>query len=78
MVSPLLVSCYKTSQLTDKTRENLGLSTNQLLSVETVTLLTLQYLARLGTFRRRTKDVVRRLPLGRSPVGVHCEMTCND
>ncbi|CAL8313122.1 unnamed protein product [Gadus morhua 'NCC'] len=48
VVSPLLVSCYKTSQLTDKTRENLGLSTNQLLSVETVTLLTLQYLARLG------------------------------
>ncbi|CAL8280576.1 unnamed protein product [Lota lota] len=48
VVCPLLVSCYKTSQLTDKTRENLGLSTNQQLSVETMTLLTLQYLARLG------------------------------
>ncbi|CAL8345117.1 unnamed protein product [Merluccius merluccius] len=48
VVSPLLVSCYKTSLLTDKTRENLGLSTTQLLSVETMILLTLQYLARLG------------------------------
>ncbi|KAG7278413.1 hypothetical protein CRUP_038576 [Coryphaenoides rupestris] len=48
VVSPLLVSCYKTSQLTDQNRENLGLSSTQLLSVETMILLTLQYLARLG------------------------------
>ncbi|KAG7278415.1 hypothetical protein CRUP_038578 [Coryphaenoides rupestris] len=42
VVSPLLVSCYKTSQLTDQNRENLGLSSTQLLSVETMILLTLQ------------------------------------
>ncbi|XP_054870648.1 GREB1-like protein isoform X1 [Amphiprion ocellaris] len=49
VVSPLLVSCYKSSQLTDKTLETLGLSSSQLLSVETMILLTLQYLARLGS-----------------------------
>uniref|UniRef100_A0A667ZU15 GREB1 like retinoic acid receptor coactivator n=1 Tax=Myripristis murdjan TaxID=586833 RepID=A0A667ZU15_9TELE len=49
VVSPLLVSCYKSSQLTEKTLENLGLSSSQLLSVETMILLTLQYLARLGS-----------------------------
>lgn len=48
VVSPLLVSCYKSSQLTDKTLETLGLHSSQLLSVETMILLTLQYLARLG------------------------------
>ncbi len=48
MVSPLLVSCYKSNQLTEKTLETLGLNSNQLLSVETMILLTLQYLARLG------------------------------
>uniref|UniRef100_A0A8D3B7U9 GREB1-like protein n=1 Tax=Scophthalmus maximus TaxID=52904 RepID=A0A8D3B7U9_SCOMX len=49
VVSPLLVSCYKSSQLTEKTLETLGLNRNQLLSVETMILLTLQYLARLGS-----------------------------
>ncbi|KAF3699465.1 GREB1-like protein [Channa argus] len=49
VVSPLLVSCYKSSQLTEKTLETLGLNSNQLLSVETMILLTLQYLARLGS-----------------------------
>uniref|UniRef100_A0A3Q1F750 GREB1 like retinoic acid receptor coactivator n=1 Tax=Acanthochromis polyacanthus TaxID=80966 RepID=A0A3Q1F750_9TELE len=49
VVSPLLVSCYKSNQLTDKTLETLGLSSSQLLSVETMILLTLQYLARLGS-----------------------------
>ncbi|KAM9845471.1 GREB1-like protein [Aulostomus maculatus] len=49
VVSPLLVSCYKNSQLTEKTLETLGLNTSQLLSVETMILLTLQYLARLGS-----------------------------
>lgn len=48
VVSPLLVSCYKSSQLTEKTLETLGLNSSQLLSVETMILLTLQYLARLG------------------------------
>nr|XP_061835256.1 GREB1-like protein isoform X2 [Nerophis lumbriciformis] len=48
VVSPLLVGCYKNSQLTEKTLETLGLSSSQLLSVETMILLTLQYLARLG------------------------------
>ncbi|CAN9502919.1 unnamed protein product [Ophioblennius macclurei] len=49
VVSPLLVSCYKNGQLTDKTLESLGLNSSQLLSVETMILLTLQYLARLGS-----------------------------
>lgn len=48
VVSPLLVSCYKSSQLTEKTLEMLGLDSSQRLCVETMTLLTLQYLARLG------------------------------
>lgn len=48
MVSPLLVSCYKGSQLPEKTLENLGMTSSQLLTVETMALLTLQYLARLG------------------------------
>ncbi|XP_062260774.1 GREB1-like protein isoform X2 [Platichthys flesus] len=49
VVSPLLVSCYKSNQLTEKTLETLGLNRNQLLSVETMILLTLQYLARLSS-----------------------------
>ncbi|XP_053185688.1 GREB1-like protein isoform X1 [Scomber japonicus] len=49
VVSPLLVSCYKSSQLTEKTLETMGLNSSQLLSVETMILLTLQYLARLGS-----------------------------
>ncbi|KAL3055326.1 hypothetical protein OYC64_018084 [Pagothenia borchgrevinki] len=49
VVSPLLVSCYKSSQLTAKTLETLGLNSSQLLCVETMILLTLQYLARLGS-----------------------------
>lgn len=48
VVSPLLVSCYKSNQLTEKTLERLGLNSSQLLCVETMILLTLQYLARLG------------------------------
>ncbi|XP_030017074.1 GREB1-like protein isoform X3 [Sphaeramia orbicularis] len=48
VLSPLLVNCYKCNQLTAKTMDSLGLSSSQLLSVETMILLTLQYLARLG------------------------------
>uniref|UniRef100_A0A3P8W2V9 GREB1 like retinoic acid receptor coactivator n=1 Tax=Cynoglossus semilaevis TaxID=244447 RepID=A0A3P8W2V9_CYNSE len=48
VVSPLLVNCYKTSQLSEKTLTILGLNRSQLLSVETMILLTLQYFARLG------------------------------
>ncbi|XP_036072407.1 GREB1-like protein isoform X5 [Oryzias melastigma] len=48
VVSPLLVSCYKSSQLTEKAQETLGLHSSQMLSVETTILLTLQYLGRLG------------------------------
>lgn len=54
-MSPLLVSCYKINQLTEKTLETLGLSSSQLLSVETMILLTLQYLARLGKWPTRTR-----------------------
>ncbi|XP_070397746.1 GREB1-like protein isoform X4 [Nothobranchius furzeri] len=49
VVSPLLVSCYKSSKLTEKTLETLGLHGSQILSVDTMILLTLQYLARLGS-----------------------------
>ncbi|XP_076000900.1 GREB1-like protein [Genypterus blacodes] len=49
VVSPLLVSCYKINQLTEKTLDTLGLNRSQLLSAETTILLTLQYLARLGS-----------------------------
>lgn len=48
VVSPLLVSCYKGSQLPEKTLENLGMTSSHLLTVETMALLTLQYLGRLG------------------------------
>lgn len=54
-MSPLLVSCYKINQLTEKTLETLGLSSSQLLSVETMILLTLQYLARLGKWLTQTR-----------------------
>lgn len=47
VVSPLLVSCYKSNQLTEKTLETLGISSSQLFCVETRILLTIQYLARL-------------------------------
>lgn len=47
VVSPLLVSCYKSSQLTAKTLETLGINSSQLFCVEAMILLTLQYLARL-------------------------------
>lgn len=50
VVSPLLVSCYKSSQLTEKAQETLGLHSSQMLSVETTILLTLQYLGRLGKY----------------------------
>lgn len=48
MVSPLLVSCFKINQVTEKNMEMMGLSGSQLLCAETRILLTLQYLARLG------------------------------
>ncbi|XP_041102098.1 GREB1-like protein [Polyodon spathula] len=49
VVSPLLVNCYKNSQLNGKTLEKLGMAISQLLSVESMILLTLQYLVRLGS-----------------------------
>lgn len=48
VVSPLLVNCYKNPQLNGKTLEKLGMASSQLLSVESMILLTLQYLVRLG------------------------------
>ncbi|XP_030629772.1 GREB1-like protein [Chanos chanos] len=48
IVSPLLVSCFKGSHLTEQTLASLDMSASQLLTVETMILLTLQYLARLG------------------------------
>ncbi|XP_053062223.1 GREB1-like protein isoform X3 [Acinonyx jubatus] len=48
VVSPLLVNCYKIPQLENKDLEHLGLTGSQLLSVENMILLTIQYLVRLG------------------------------
>lgn len=47
-MSPLLVSCFKINQVTEKNMEMMGISGSQLLCAETRILLTLQYLARLG------------------------------
>ncbi|MBN3321258.1 GRB1L protein, partial [Atractosteus spatula] len=48
VVSPLLVSCYKNPPVSYKTLESVGVSVSQLLSVEDMILLTVQYLVRLG------------------------------
>ncbi|KAL6103902.1 greb1l [Pungitius sinensis] len=63
VVSPLLVSCYKSSQLTEKALEKLGLSGSQLLCVETMTLLTLQYLARLGSVQIPLREELEQIVL---------------
>ncbi|XP_038859134.1 LOW QUALITY PROTEIN: GREB1-like protein [Salvelinus namaycush] len=63
VVSPLLVSCYKGNQLTEKTLSSLGLNSSQLLSVETVILLTLQYLARLGSEQIPLREVFEQIVL---------------
>ncbi|XP_062413830.1 GREB1-like protein, partial [Pungitius pungitius] len=63
VVSPLLVSCYKSSQLTEKALETLGLSGSQLLCVETMTLLTLQYLARLGSVQIPLREELEQIVL---------------
>nr|XP_034981164.1 GREB1-like protein isoform X9 [Zootoca vivipara] len=48
VVSPLLVNCYKMPQLESKDLELFGLTGSQLLSVENMIILTIQYLVRLG------------------------------
>lgn len=48
VVSPLLASCYNYSQLSEKSLVTLGVSLSQIPTAETLILLTLQYLARLG------------------------------
>ncbi|KAM9223129.1 GREB1-like protein isoform 4-T4 [Leptosomus discolor] len=48
VVSPMLVNCYKIPQLENKDLDLLGLTTSQLLSVENMILLTIQYLVQLG------------------------------
>ncbi|XP_072297007.1 GREB1-like protein isoform X3 [Eucyclogobius newberryi] len=63
MVSPLLTSCYKSSQLTEKNLEMMGLSSGQLLSVETMILLTLQYLARLGPHQIPLREELEQIVL---------------
>lgn len=42
------MNCYKIPQLENKDLEQLGLTGSQLLSVENMILLTIQYLVRLG------------------------------
>ncbi|MCI4376989.1 hypothetical protein PGIGA_G00198110 [Pangasianodon gigas] len=49
VVSPLLASCYNYSQLSEKSLVTLGVSPSQIPTAETLILLTLQYLARLGS-----------------------------
>ncbi|XP_064790194.1 GREB1-like protein [Oncorhynchus masou masou] len=63
VVSPLLVSCYKGNQLTEKTLSSLGLNSSQLLSVETIILLTLQYLARLGSEQIPLRELFEQIVL---------------
>uniref|UniRef100_A0A8C9Z7M8 GREB1 like retinoic acid receptor coactivator n=1 Tax=Sander lucioperca TaxID=283035 RepID=A0A8C9Z7M8_SANLU len=63
VVSPLLVSCYNNSQLTEKTLETLGLNSSQLLCVETMILLTLQYLARLGSVQIPLREELEQIVL---------------
>uniref|UniRef100_A0A8C4VT63 GREB1 like retinoic acid receptor coactivator n=1 Tax=Gopherus evgoodei TaxID=1825980 RepID=A0A8C4VT63_9SAUR len=53
VVSPLLVNCYKIPQLENKDLDLLGLTGSQLLSVENMILLTIQYLVRLGQYQSR-------------------------
>uniref|UniRef100_UPI00398EA3B2 GREB1-like protein isoform X2 n=1 Tax=Pristiophorus japonicus TaxID=55135 RepID=UPI00398EA3B2 len=48
IVSPLLVNCYKYPQLTSVELEQLGVSNSQILTVENMILLTIQYLIHLG------------------------------
>ncbi|XP_072854934.2 GREB1-like protein isoform X6 [Pogona vitticeps] len=48
VVSPLLLNCYKIPQLESKDLDNFGLSGSQLLTVENMVILTIQYLVRLG------------------------------
>ncbi|XP_067887825.1 GREB1-like protein isoform X3 [Heterodontus francisci] len=48
VVSPLLVNCYKFPQLTSAELEQLGISNSQILTVENMILLTIQYLIHLG------------------------------
>lgn len=48
VVSPLLVNCYKIPQLDNKDLDLFGLTGSQLLSVENMIILTIQYLVRLG------------------------------
>ncbi|XP_044538958.1 GREB1-like protein [Gracilinanus agilis] len=48
VVSPLLVNCYKIPHLESRDLDQLGLNGSQLLSVENMILLTIQYLVRLG------------------------------
>uniref|UniRef100_A0A8K9Y0T4 GREB1-like protein n=1 Tax=Oncorhynchus mykiss TaxID=8022 RepID=A0A8K9Y0T4_ONCMY len=63
VVSPLLVSCYKGNKLTEKTLSSLGLNSSQLLSVETIILLTLQYLARLGSEQIPLRELLEQIVL---------------
>ncbi|XP_075441321.1 GREB1-like protein isoform X2 [Ascaphus truei] len=51
VVSPLLVNCYKLPQLENKALDQMGVSSGQLLSVENMILLTIQYLVRLGPYQ---------------------------
>ncbi|XP_046527310.1 GREB1-like protein isoform X4 [Equus quagga] len=63
VVSPLLVNCYKIPQLENKDLEQLGLTGSQLLSVENMILLTIQYLVRLGPDQIPLREEFERIML---------------
>uniref|UniRef100_A0A8C5TYZ4 GREB1 like retinoic acid receptor coactivator n=1 Tax=Malurus cyaneus samueli TaxID=2593467 RepID=A0A8C5TYZ4_9PASS len=65
VVSPLLVNCYKIPQLENKDLELLGLSSSQLLSVENMILLTIQYLVQLVTTSEFLKEISYELITGK-------------
>ncbi|XP_066537902.1 GREB1-like protein [Hoplias malabaricus] len=76
VVSPLLVTCYNCSQLSEKVLANLGLTVRQLPSTETLIILTLQYLARLGCdqipLREEFEQIVLRAVMCGPPVPPVC------
>ncbi|GCB64425.1 hypothetical protein scyTo_0014766, partial [Scyliorhinus torazame] len=63
VVSPLLVNCYKFPQLTSVELELLGISNSQILTVENMILLTIQYLIHLGPDQMPLKEEFEQIML---------------
>ncbi|GAA6065087.1 GREB1-like protein isoform X1 [Tachysurus ichikawai] len=69
VVSPLLASCYNYSQLSEKSLVTLGVSLSQIPTSETLILLTLQYLARLGSEQIPMREEFEQIVLKASVCG---------